>query len=373
MDITIIGTRGIPATYGGFETFAEELAKRLVAKSDMTISVICDCDSGMKNDYISQLNGVKLFYSKYSKTKNPLKYYFDSILMASKNSDIILACGLGGGFWSFIPRLKNKILITNPDGLEWKRQKFSIVKKILIRLLAWFSVKFSHHMVCDSKGITDFVSNYYKCPNKLTTIEYGAEINEFNGIANEASNKILTKYGISSSEYALVVARLEPENNIREILKGYIDSNQQIPLVIVGNLLENKYVKNMLDLTRDCASVKFVGGVYIKEELAVLRANAGFYIHGHSVGGTNPSLLEAMGSANICVCHDNVFNREVVGVAGYYFKDSIELIDILNSLYRIKKDDTIKHRKDNVVKKIKEYYNWQLIADRYYSLFKKLM
>ena len=365
MKISIIGTRGIPARYGGFETFADEISKNLIQiDKTLNIQVLADCDQKISNNDLDNFSGVRLIYSKYSKNKNPLKYYLDSILL-SLDSDIILSCGAGGGYFSFIPKFYKVKFITNPDGLEWKREKWSIIKRFLIKTMEKTSVLFSDAIICDSKGITEYIRKEYSYKKKLYTIEYGAYINEYLENSLVEVKDIYSKYDLQANKYHLVVSRLEPENNVHIIIDGYIQSQSEYPLIIVGGINQNDYVDTLLD--KKNTNIRFIGAIYDKKELSVIRAGACSYLHGHSVGGTNPSLLEAMGSKNLCICHDNIFNRETLRNNGLFFKDENELSNIFNTLNQ--NEEIVQEYKINVKNLITEYYNWENISSLYLKAF----
>lgn len=362
MKIGIVGTRGIPAKYGGFETFAEEISV-LFAENNLHISVYCDNPFNVKAK--DHYKNVSLKYMKNTKSGYPLLYYYESIKKALKENDIILVTGTGGSFFYFLNFWEHKIIITNTDGVESRRAKWSFIQKHLIKLSEILAIYFSDHIIADSKGISQYlVDNYPKLQkNKLSTIEYGAPIN------NTLIPEYLKKHQLEKDNYFLVVCRLEPENNLHIIVDGHNLSNDPKPLIIVGNQTGNNYV-NLL-LRHQSEKIRFIGGIYNKEELCSLRTGAFAYIHGHSVGGTNPSLLEALGSSNICICHDNIFNREVTDNKQLYFSTSLELMDRINELNQAS-IDKIQQLKKDAVNRIISYYNWENISKKYLALFQTL-
>jgi glycosyltransferase involved in cell wall biosynthesis len=365
--IAIIGSRGIPASYGGFETFAEELSLNLFHKHGFDIQVIGDAEQKKTNNSAPEFKGVKLNYSKYSKTENPLLFYLDSFRIA-KDCHLIYSCGPGGGVFGFVPRWHGNLLITNPDGLNWKRSKWSPAVQKAFRIFDYLSCRFSQSIVCDSECISQYFRNAYSC-RRVQTIEYGAYPNKFNDVTNDQTKKLLAKHELGSKAYHLIVARLEPENHVDMVLNGYCRKIRKYPLAVVGHLTATPYVKSLRNTS--CSMVKFLGGIYDKDELSIIRANAVDYIHGHSVGGTNPSLLEAMASKNLCVCHDNEFNKEVVRQNGFYFKNADELSDIIDRIES--HPDDFSAMETGGFGRITDYYNWDLIADRYARLFRELM
>ena len=362
MKVSIVGTRGIPANYGGFETFAHELSLQL-AKEGIDITVYCD---KAEQKPLSEFHGVRLKYSSTTKTKNPLLYYYDTIRKSLKYSDIVIVAGTGGSLFYFLNLFRRRIIITNTDGLESRRGKWGLFKKTFIRITEYFAMRWSNSLVADSKGIADYIKDHYssRVGKKLSVIEYGAHIN------NLSDDAVLHKYGLEENNYYLVVSRLEPENNIKLILDGYLKTESQKKLVIVGNKLSNKYVADLLAYESD--SIIFAGGIYNPHELAAIRFSCYAYIHGHSVGGTNPSLLEALGSGNICICHDNIFNREVTQNEMFYFKDESSFTESVKQIEGLN-DEERSELKTKAVQRIKDYYNWENISQKYLMLFDQLM
>lgn len=363
MKIGIVGTRGIPAKYGGFETFAEEVSP-LLANSALTVTVYCDKPE--LNNISSEFGNVRLRYLSTSKTKHPLIYYFLSIYYGLKENDIIIVAGTGGSFFYLLNFFFRKIIITNTDGIESRRAKWSFIKRRLIKLSETIAVKFSNHLIADSKGISQYLQETYpKLPkNKISTIEYGAPIN------NILISEYLKKHHLETNNYFLVVSRLEPENNLHMIVDGYKLSKNSKPLIIVGNHLNNTYVNSLL--TRKSEKIRFIGGIYNKEELNTLRNGAFAYIHGHSVGGTNPSLLEALGNSNICICHDNIFNREVTDNKQLYFSNASELKNKILELENSSSDNTL-YLKKEAINRIIDYYNWENISTKYFNLIQSIL
>lgn len=371
MKISIIGSRGIPANYGGFETFAEELSLSLKKNyNDIDIAVVCDNETRTINNAKDEYKNIRLIYSKYTKSDNPLRFYYESIML-SRNSDVIVACGNGIGLYAPLNKFFNSKLIINSDGIEWKRTKWSLIKRFFVKCLEWVAIIFGDAIICDSKGMFDYFHKRYKWKKNLYIIEYGAHINKYLAQNNSQIDNVLKNYNISKYNYHLVVCRLEPENNIDMIIKGFNSSITAKPLVIIGNILSTKYV----DYLKKIANVNtlFLGGIYDKNELLILRSRTFSYIHGHSLGGTNPSLLEAMGSKNLCICHDNVFNRETTKNSGFYFKNKQELKDIFEHIENAKYTENITKIKHEVNKLILEYYNWENISQKYYQLFKNIL
>jgi glycosyltransferase involved in cell wall biosynthesis len=362
MRLGIVGSRGIPARYGGFETFVQEISPLLVEKG---IQVTVYCDNAERDSKSNLYKGVFLQYQHTTKSKHSIIFYLEGIWKALRQNDIILVTGTGGSFFYFLKYIYKKKIITNTDGVESIREKWSPVNKILIKLSEKLAVHQSDYLIADSKGITQYLLAHYMklSENKVKTIEYGAFINKYYG------REFLEKYNLTHNEYYLVVCRLEPENNVDKIIDGYILSKTNKPLVIVGNITESSYISSIIDMRSE--KVRFIGGIYDKEELSSIRYSAYAYIHGHSVGGTNPSLLEALGSGNISLCHDNVFNREVTNNLMLYFNDSEQVSELIKKVdnYSLQQADRLKQI---AVSRINDYYNWPNMSTKYYQLFSQL-
>jgi glycosyltransferase involved in cell wall biosynthesis len=363
LKVAIVGTRGIPAKYGGFETFAEELSIRLSQKG-FIVNVFCDKDSYESNSY----KNVDLVFSKYTKTGNSIKYYNDCITKAALTNDAVIICGTGGALFLLKKYFKNKktIYITNTDGIEYKRSKWPLWGRVIIKATEILSVLISNYIIADSKGIKQYLLKQYKflSPLKIRQIEYGAKIVE------SYNESFLAKHNLSKGEYYLVVSRLEPENNVDTILEGFKKASLNNPLIVVGNLLTSEHVKYLKTFESD--KIRFIGGIYDKTELATLRYFCKAYCHGHSVGGTNPSLLEALGCGNIVLAHDNIFNREVTADRMFYFKNVDDVSNMLKVIENLASDELVK-LKDFSKNRILDYYNWERITNEYTAFFNEIL
>jgi rhamnosyltransferase len=288
--------------------------------------------------------------------------------MIAFNNDIVYSCGPAGGMFGYLVHKYGKILITNPDGLNWKRAKWNKLIQTGFRTFEYLATKFSDYIACDSYGIEQHIQESYNT-KKTFVAEYGAYPNNYLMKEDEAIHSILKKYGILKNAYHLVVSRLEPENHVHIIINGYVQKKRKYPLLIVGNLSDTKYINSLKSISNN--DVLFVGGIYNKVELEVVRANALDYLHGHSVGGTNPSLLEAMASKNLCVCHDNKFNREVVNENGLFFKNESNINTYIEEIEEnSKKFDKMR---EGVFNKIMSYYTWDAITAKYNNSFQTIV
>jgi glycosyltransferase involved in cell wall biosynthesis len=362
MKIAIIGAKGIPANYGGYETFAEQIA--LVLKENHEVLVVGDGS----NDYQENVfKGIHTLNSNYVKSNRPIKFYHDSLKIANNwGADASVMCGIGGVFSiPFFRRSKMRIFV-NPDGLGFKREKWVWWKKIALFIQFMFGALFSKYLICDSIGISDFFKNTFKRTKHVFVAEYGSDLNTVATCNDLNCEDYLEGLKIAKDNYLLIVSRLEPENNVEIIIKGYLKSTQKLPLIIVGNT-NTTHAKKLMQFASD--NVRFIEGVYDQNKLSTLRLYCKAYFHGHSVGGTNPSLLEAMGSGNLTIAHDNVFNREVLDNKAYFFKNDTDVADTLKAIESESNENTISSFKQASTLRIQNYYTWENIADKYVKIF----
>jgi len=360
--VALLGIRGIPARYGGFETFAEALAVGLVQKG---CAVTVFCEQG-DQEPIATYQGVRLVRIHAPRLGPLSTIVFDlkCLLRARSGYDIVYMLGYGAAPFCLIPRLFGRQVWINMDGVEWKRSKWSWAGRTYLRIMERVAVIVASRVIADAAAIRDHLEARYGRLPKCVVIRYGAHITPvMDGAA-------LAMFGnVTPGEYYLVVCRLEPENHVREIIEGFESSGSPYPLVIVGGTAEpNEYIQALLN--RQSERVRFVGAIYDQALLSAMRYHARGYIHGHSVGGTNPSLLEAMGAGNLVIAHDNPFNREVLGEHGLYFRDPTQLsdairhTDILEDAARLQLAQAVRGR-------ISEWYNWQKIVDDYWALVRR--
>jgi len=371
--IAIIGSRGIPNNYGGFECFTEILSQNLV-KRGYTIYVSCE-HAGKKNKP-STFNGVNLFYFPIKHPKSAflgmfyeILYDVYSLFMASLKADQIYMLGYSAALFFFIPKLFRKTFYLNPDGFEWKRAKFNSPIKFLLKINEIMGSFWADRIVADSKGIKEYYDKKYDIESSF--IAYGADEIPPVKWDNEKLPEIL-KYGIKiNPAYWLLVARLEPENNIHTIIEGYIKSDAKKPLIVVGNFDSpqyEQYIKSIVNELSADKKIVFTGGIYDLEVLNMLRQNCFGYLHGHSVGGTNPSLVEAMSMKNLLIAHDNQFNREVCEDTALYFLNSDELKYRINQVER--NPENYQEYKSRTYERVKKEYSWDKIVGQYHQLFK---
>ena len=358
MKIGILGSRGIPNQYGGFEQFAEYLSQGLI---DLGADVwVYNSSSHPFTE--KTWKGVNIIHCYDPEdaigTVGQFIYDFNCIRDSRKRGfDILLQLGYtSSSVWNrLLP--KNSRIVTNMDGIEWKRSKYSGPVRKFLKYAEKLAVKSSCQLVADSLAIQDYLDKKYGVNSAF--IPYGAEV-----FTNPNPEK-LVNYNVKPYGYFLLIARLQPDNHIEEAINGVNKSGTDMPLIIVGNTksnygryLEGKYKSN---------KIRFAGGIFDRAELNQLRYFSKIYFHGHSAGGTNPSLLEAMAaSASICA-HNNPFNRSVLEVDANYFYTDDDISDIINS--RFGKPDEEKSISNNL-KKIKNKYSWDKIIQAYWKVFR---
>lgn len=363
LNIAILGTRGIPNRYGGFEQFAEYVSLGLKEKGhDVTVY-----NPHFHNDVGINFRGVDVCYQYCPEDKigSLAHFLYDYRCLQDalkKEFDIILECGYGTAALSYLllPIKKSKV-VTNMDGIEWKRSKFSPNVKKLMRWLERVGAQKSHHLIADNEGIKKFL--YGKYGKTSTMIPYGATIFE------EPDSRYLKKYNLSSRNYLMLIARLEPANNIEMILDGYDRSNSDLPFLVIGNhkTEHGQYFKERFKHNKQ---IRFLGGIYDQEEINNLRYFSSAYFHGHSVGGTNPSLLEAMACSSLVIANHNIFNYSVLKDGGVYFRNAQEVSYLLNNFSSIegKRDYYI----NECLNRIRTVYDWDIIINQYDNLFKEV-
>ncbi len=327
MKLAILGCRGIPARHGGFETFAEQLALYLVQRG-WQVSVYCQDEYGVRKKIFEEVwNGVRLIHVPVKMRGAAGTIYFDAVstLHASREDGIKLTLGYNTALFTLLYRARGKKSVINMDGIEWQRAKWSFPEKVWLYMNERLGCLFAHHLIADHPGIKDHLATRIQA-SKITTIPYGAES------VTSADESLLKNYGIRPGGYALVIARPEPENSILEIVSAFSEKKRGVKLVVLGdfNVVSNAYHSRVKNASSD--EVVYPGAVYDKHTVKALRFFACLYCHGHQVGGTNPSLVEALAAGTPVLAHDNPFNRWVCGPDGVYFKSRSECEQVLGSL-----------------------------------------
>jgi len=378
-NVFIIGSKGIPANYGGFETFVEQLTKN---KKNENIKYHVSCISN--NNDVFEYNNARCFNVRVANIGAAKAVYYDikalskSIKYIKENKIenaiiYVLACRIG----PFISHYKKQIkklgakLYVNPDGHEWKRAKWNFLIKKYWKISEQYMVKHADLLICDSINIEKYIKEDYKQYKPTTTfIAYGANIPKKTKATNELKDWY-EKNNISKDNYYLVVGRFVPENNYETMIKEYMKSNTTKDLVLITNIDKNNFYDELKEKTHfdQDSRIKFVGTVYNQELLTMIRQNAYGYLHGHEVGGTNPSLLEALATTKLNLLLDVGFNKEVGKTSSLYWnKKTNNLSKLLNKCDKLSKTDikTYDTESTNIIKK---EYTWDKIVDSYENCF----
>ncbi len=360
--IAIIGTRGIPNNYGGFEQAAEYLALGLVEKGfDVTVY-----NSHTHPYQEKEWKGIHIVHATDPEgrmgTVGQFFYDYNCIMdVRRKNYDIILQLGYtSSSVWgNLIPQ--KFILTTNMDGLEWRRTKFSKPVQQFLKQAEKLAVKHSDYLISDSIGIQDYLKE--KFGKDSVYIPYGAHL------FKEPDTTDLQPYGLEPFGYNMLIARLEPENSIDTILKGVAAAEVKKPFLVVGKH-ETKYGAFLKEKYAAHSYIRFVGGIYSIKILNNLRHYSNLYFHGHTVGGTNPSLLEAMASSSLICANDNPFNRYILGEDALYFTTYSEVASHLKSVN--KQEQQYQQFISENRRKIDQIYRWDIIVDQYAAHFEDI-
>lgn len=357
--IAIIGTVGIPANYGGFETLVHNIAPDLAKKHCVT--VYCSKKSYAKQNRISYYKGVKLTYLPFSANGlSSIIYDASAILHAVFSHKTLLVLGVSGAFmFPFIKLLTNRKIIVNIDGIEWKRNKWNKVAKWFLRWSEKIAVKFADKVICDNQAVINYVKETYNVDGIY--ISYGGD----HATRKKMSKKLTAKYKFLKKQYCFKVCRIEPENNIEMIL-GAFEKCPNSNIVIVGNWNRSDFGKKMKLKYKNFENILLLNPIYDLNILDQLRSNCYAYIHGHSAGGTNPSLVEAMNLRLPIISFDVCFNRQTTENRAIYFNNKEKLIQILNSVKAIDLEDNKYNMKEIASRK----YTWDIIQNNYAEIFK---
>lgn len=354
MKIGIIGTRGVPNYHGGFEQFAEFFSVFL-AENNHEVFVY---NSSLHPFKEKKFKGVNIIHCYDPEdrigTFGQFVYDLNCILDSRKRQfDVLLQLGYTSNsiWYKFLP--KKSVIITNMDGLEWKRSKYSKTVQSFLKYAESLAVKSSDYLIADSIGIQNYIQKAYSVKSQY--IAYGAKL------FSTPNDRILESYNVEPYNYNLLIARIEPENNIETILDGVSNSTNQTPFLVIGKHDSNKFGGLLKEKFRNNENIHFLGGIYNLEHLNNLRYYSNLYFHGHSVGGTNPSLLEAMASKALIIANDNEFNKSILRDNAFYFSNKK---DVQKYLETIAKKDYL-NKVDNCFSEINKKFNWNLINNKY--------
>jgi len=363
MRIAILGTRGIPNQYGGFERFAEVISAHFAELGHTVYVSSPSIDNSGVFDLPNHVNLVRVYIPSWiSSNVQTLYYDLKSLIWASKNNiDVVLECGYSHSIWLiFFRKTFWSKIVTNPDGLEFSRKKWNLFAKTFLRICEKLAIRYSVSIVCDSPALVDYYRSKYSINPKV--IPYGAF-----PVRSVPDKSILKQFTVPD-DYYLMISRLTPENNIEPILESF--SKNGFSLVVVGDFT-SRYGQHCFNRYRLYSNIIFLGKIYDQNKLDTLRYYAKAYIHGHSVGGTNPSLVEAMSCKCFVIAHDNVFNRTVLNNEGMYFNKSDDLKIYLEKYEKMELAEVLQVKQKNYQRIIDEY-DWVSVSEKYLELFDRL-
>jgi glycosyltransferase involved in cell wall biosynthesis len=358
MKIGLIGCRGIPNHYGGFEQFAQKLSVGLVQKGHEVYVY----NSSLHPYQEKKFDKVNIIHcsdpEKLMGTAGQFFYDRNCLADARKRKyDVLLHLGYTSDslWWRLWKKMKDTKHLVNMDGLEWKRSKYNWLTRRFLKKAEALAAKHADLLIADSTAIAEHIKTAYD--KKAYYIPYGAALFE------NPDPAALNAYNVIPFRYTLAVARIEPENNIETIIKAVLSSERKEPLLILGNS-GNSFGKKLVKKYQD-PRIRFIGVVYDAGSLNNLRYHSRIYFHGHSVGGTNPSLLEAMACQCNIAAHDNEFNKAVLENGGRYFHNASSLCQIIDEE---EDKNELQAKKDRNLSKIKTHYSWSSVIDSYEKL-----
>lgn len=382
IDVFIVGSKGIPSNYGGYETFVDKLTEKRVNKNikyhvacmNQKEEEITYNDARCFNVNVPNIGAAKAIYYDIKAIKKSIDYIKKNNV---QNFIVyVLACRIG----PFIKKYKKQItklggkLYVNPDGHEWKRAKWSAPVRKYWKISEKLMVKHADLLICDSVNIEKYIKTDYSQFNPKTTfIAYGADLSRSTlSDDDEKLNAWYKEKGVQAHNYYLIVGRFVPENNYETMITEFMKSKSTKDLVIITNVEKNKFYEELRQRTRfeKDKRIKFVGTVYEKQLIKKIRENAYGYLHGHEVGGTNPSLIEALASTDLNLLLDVGFNKEVgLDSALYWNKEDMNLANLIDTADVMLEED-IKLYGEKSSKRVNEAYTWEKIVDDYERLFK---
>ena len=367
MRIALVGTRGVPARYGGFETAAEEVGRRLVARGH-EVTVYCRRQSGGSDLPPESYLGMRLVHLPAVRRKSLETLSHTALsalhLIRHGGTDAAILFNAANAMVLPILRLRRLPTATHVDGLEWRRAKWGGTGQRYYRLAEALSVRWSDALIADARGISDYYVEEFGAAT--AEIAYGAPVLE------DAGADRLAELGLSPGEYHLVVARFEPENHVDVAIEGYLSSGVQHPVVVVGSApYPGAHQRRIEELAARQPGVRLLGGVWDQDQLDQLYANALTYVHGHSVGGTNPSLLRAMGAGCAVIAYDVNFNRDVLGPDGSFFADAEQLAKRLVEMEGAPEEAHAAGRR--LAERAGAVYSWDSVASAYEALCQSLV
>ncbi|MDO8350132.1 MAG: DUF1972 domain-containing protein [Gallionella sp.] len=357
--LRILGTRGVPAAHGGFETFAEHLALYLAAQG-WRVVVYCQED-GVGSVFEDAWQGVERVHIPVEQTgpKGTIVFDWKATAHAAQFGDLCLTLGYNTAIFCTLLRVKGIPNLINMDGIEWSRAKWSGVAKTWFWLNDWAGCWLGNHLVADHPKIKLHLSSRVR-EDKITMIPYGADLLE------DAPVEAVRALGLEPGRFLTVIARAEPENSLLEIVSGFSRKPRGYQLAVLGKYEPEKVAYHRAVMEAAGPEVLFLGAIYDKAVVRALRFHSLAYLHGHQVGGTNPSLIEAMGAGNPVIAHDNQFNRWVAGDSARYFSGAEACSDRLDEV--LQDANLLGEMREGILQRHQEEFTWGKVLAEYEAL-----
>lgn len=359
--LRILGTRGVPAAHGGFETFAERLALHLVERG-WRVVVYCQTEGRepLREDVWQGVDRVHISVSG-SGPRSTIDFDWRATRHAAAHGDLCLTLGYNTAVFCAMLRLRSVPNLINMDGIEWSRAKWGPVAKAWFWLNDWAGCMLGNHLIADHPEIKRHLQS--RVPNrKITTIAYGAD-----GIGS-VDDAPVRALGLTPGRYLTLIARAEPENSVLEVVEAFSRRSRGMQLVVLGHYRPDVAYQVQVKAAAG-PEVVFVGAIYDKPVVQALRAHCAAYVHGHQVGGTNPSLVEALGAGNAVIAHDNRFNRWVAGDGAAYFADADGFAVVIDRL--LENPELLAEQRVASNARFEEAFTWPRILGQYEGLLAK--
>lgn len=360
--VRILGTRGIPANYGGFETAAENIARYLADHGWRTI-VYCQTDHNGPV-YEDVWNGIERVNISVPNVGwlGTAKFDWLSIRHAVKRRDVCLTLGYNTGVFNVLQRIHRVPNVINMDGIEWSRKRWGFFRQAILYVNERFAAWFGNELIADHPELHTYLRS--RAPErKITTITYGAHR------LDNAPSTPVEDLGLEPKRYLTLIARPIPENSVRELVEGFSAKKRGFQLAVLGDYDgdADAYHREVLDAASD--EVVFLGAIYDPATVQALRYHSLAYLHGHTVGGTNPSLVEALGAGNPVIAHDNKYNTWVAGDAGLYFSTPEDVEKRIDQL--LNDTELVTELSRNARRRFDSEFTWDHVAGQYEALLRK--
>lgn len=355
----ILGTRGIPAAHGGFETFAQHFALHMRDKG-WAVTVYCQAEAGTAGLQIDDWEGVRrVTFVAGAGAAGTMKFDWACTMHAMKERGVMLVLGYNTAVFSALLRLTGNPVLMNMDGIEWKRAKWPWHGRIWLYLNEWIGALTSNKLIADHPEIAKHLRRRRR-GSDIVMIPYGAKL------ITSAPTGPVTALGLEPGKYVISIGRIEPENNILPMIEAFARRPRDLEFVCLGNLDPGRNAYHDAVLAAGSGRVNFAGAIYDPGVVQALRFHAAAYCHGHSVGGTNPSLVEAMGAGNAVIAHDNPYNRWVVGEGQFFFNDSADCDAVFDLI--VDEPDALNLAQGLIRARFLDGFLWEPILEEYRDL-----